>query len=155
MFKKFVITILLVFSLSSCETTEDNKMLGQIIGAGIGALVGYQFGSGVGGALAIAGGTMLGGLIGGEIAEMLSEDEQIEFSELSKDTLENKDIGEVSSWSSSFNADTSGEVSVTQSFELEQKQCKKIRQKVNKDGESVIKMKSFCRVDDGNWAEVI
>ena len=43
------------FSLSSCETNgENNKIIGQIIGLGLGALVGYQFGSGVGGALAIS-----------------------------------------------------------------------------------------------------
>ena len=126
MLRKFIIPVLLVFSLSSCETTEENnKIIGQIIGAGLGALVGYQFGSGVGGALAIAGGTILGGLIGGEIAEMLSEDEQMEFGQVTEDALENRDMGETSNWTSSLSADTTGEVSVTQSFELKQNYVKK------------------------------
>ena len=103
MFRKFIIPVLFVFTLSSCETTEENnKIIGQILGAGIGALVGYQFGSGVGGALAIAGGTILGGLIGGEIAEMLSEDEQMEFGKVTEDALENKDMGETSNWTSTL-----------------------------------------------------
>ena len=94
----------------------------------MGALVGYQFGSGVGGALLAIAGTILGGLIGGEIAEMLSEDEQMEFGQVTEDALENRDMGETSNWTSSLSADTTGEVSVTQSFELKQKPCKKIKQ---------------------------
>ena len=155
MLKKFIIPVIFIFSLSSCETNgENNKIIGQIIGAGLGALVGYQFGSGVGGALAIAGGTILGGLIGGEIAEMLSEDEQMEFGQVTEDALENKDMGETSNWTSSLSADTTGEVSVTQSFELKQKPCKKIKQKLDKDGQTFVKIKSFCRGDDDNWVEV-
>tara|TARA_E500000178_G_C16847906_1_gene673747 strand:- start:313 stop:786 length:474 start_codon:yes stop_codon:yes gene_type:complete len=154
MVKKFLIPFLLIFSLSSCETTEENnKLIGQIIGAGVGALVGYQFGSGVGGALTIAGGTILGGLIGGEIAEMLSEDEQMEFGQVTEDALENKDMGETSNWTSSLSANTTGEVAVTQSFEVKQKQCKKIKQKIDKDGQTIVKVKSFCRGEDGNWTE--
>ena len=155
MLKKLIIPVLFVFTLSSCETTEENnKIIGQILGAGIGALVGYQFGSGVGGALAIAGGTILGGLIGGEIAEMLSEDEQMEFGKVTEDALENKDMGETSSWTSSFSGNTSGEVTVDQSFELEQKKCKKIKQKRDKDGQTFVKIKSFCRDENENWVEV-
>ena len=73
MCKKFILTFTLLFTLSSCETAHDNKLLGKIIGSGLGALVGFQFGSGVGGALFIAGGTVLGGFIGNEIAEELRE----------------------------------------------------------------------------------
>ena len=112
------------------------------------------FGSGVGGALAIAGGTILGGLIGGEIAERLSEDEQMEFGQVTEDALENKDMGETSNWTSSLSADTTGEVSVTQSFELKQKPCKKIKQKLDKDGQTFVKIKSFCRDENDNWVEV-
>ena len=43
------------------------------------SLVGFQFGSGIGGALSIAGGTIIGGLVGGEIAEYLSEEEELKL----------------------------------------------------------------------------
>ena len=68
-----------MFSHYPHETTEENnKIIGQILGAGIGALVGYHwFWSGR--SSCNCWGTILGGLIGGEIAEMLSEDEQMEF----------------------------------------------------------------------------
>ena len=64
MCKKFISFLFILFTLSSCETVDDSKLLGKIIGSGLGALVGFQFGSGVGGALFIAGGTVLGGFIG-------------------------------------------------------------------------------------------
>ena len=57
---------------------------------------------------------------------MLSEDEQMEFGQVTEDALENKDMGETSNWTSSLSADTTGEVSVTQSFELKQKNVKKL-----------------------------
>ena len=89
MIKKFLITIIVIFSITSCETSEDNKLFGQILGAGLGALVGYQFGSGIGGALSIAGGTIIGGLIGGEIAELLNDNENRQYGEATKEVLEN------------------------------------------------------------------
>ena len=79
-----------MFTLSSCETTDDSKLLGKIIGSGLGALVGFQFGSGVGGALFIAGGTVIGGFIGNEIAEELSDKELSEYGNATKDALNNE-----------------------------------------------------------------
>ena len=87
MVKRFLITIIMIFSITSCETSEDNKLFGQILGAGLGALVGYQFGSGIGGALSIAGGTIVGGLIGGEIAELLNDNENLKYGQATKKSL--------------------------------------------------------------------
>ena len=50
MCQKFISSLIILFTLSSCETVDDNKLLGKIIGSGLGALVGFQFGSGLGGA---------------------------------------------------------------------------------------------------------
>lgn len=50
---------------------------------------------------------------------------------------------------------TSGEVEVTQSFEKDQQSCKTIRQSINDGGETIIKIKNFCKGDDENWVEVV
>ena len=47
--KKFAVLILITFTISSCSQRDEGTLLGNILGAGLGALVGFQFGSGVGG----------------------------------------------------------------------------------------------------------
>ena len=98
MYKKVITTFILLLTLTSCTTADDNKLLGKIIGSGLGALVGFQFGSGVGGALFIAGGTVLGGFIGNEIAEELSENEINEYGNATKDALDENINNEAKIW---------------------------------------------------------
>ena len=98
MCQKFISSLIILFTLSSCETVDDNKLLGKIIGSGLGALVGFQFGSGLGGALFIAGGTVIGGFIGNEIAEELSEKELSEYGNATKDALDKNVDNETKNW---------------------------------------------------------
>ena len=154
MIKKFLLVIILIFSITSCETSEDNKLFGQILGAGLGALVGYQFGSGIGGALSIAGGTIVGGLIGGEIAELLSDNENLKYGQATKKVLENNKDNETAYWKSEDNKNLSGEITPLTSFEKEGKYCRNIRQTINDDNSKKTITSSFCRNDNGNWQAI-
>ena len=49
---------------------------------------------------------------------------------------------------------TSDKVEVTQSFEKDQQLCKNIRQSLMDGSEKIVKIKTFCKGDDGNWIEV-
>lgn len=140
--------------LSSCATDEQNKLLGQIIGAGAGALLGSQIGGGVGNLIATAAGAMIGTYIATEIMDALSEQDQKEYSEFTISSLENAEDNETNKWTSSENENVDGEVTVTKSFVQDEKNCRNVKQKVNVDGKDIIKTTSFCRNSEGNWEKV-
>ena len=69
---KFLISLLFL-SLASCSSI-DNKTVGNVLGAAAGGVIGTQFGAGTGKLFMTAIGAGAGALIGGEVAEELSED---------------------------------------------------------------------------------
>ena len=153
MHKKVITTFILLLSLTSCTTADDNKLLGKIIGSGLGALVGFQFGSGVGGALFIAGGTVLGGFIGNEIAEELSENEISEYGNATKDALEKNINNESKKW---INEDRTkvGKITPLNRYKNREFLCRDIEQKLTLndfDGKEKTSFSTFCKNNDGNW----
>ena len=153
MCKKFVLTFILLFTLSSCETTDNNKLLGKIIGSGLGALVGFQFGSGVGGALFIAGGTVLGGYIGNEIAEELSESEISEYGNATKDALDKNINNESIEWTNKDKTKL-GKITPLNRYNSDESVCRDIEQKLTfhgLDGKERSSISTFCKNNEGNW----
>ena len=150
MCKKILITLILLFTLSSCETADEKKLLGKIIGSGLGALVGFQFGSGVGGALFIAGGTVLGGFIGNEIAEELSEKELSEYGNATKDALNENTNNESKKWVNKEKTKL-GKITPLNSYKNKELLCRDIEQKLTFNDKEKISTSTFCRNDEGNW----
>ena len=151
---KIILIFLTFMFLNSCASNENNRLLGQLIGAGAGAVVGNQIGGGVGKLLATAAGAMIGTYIATEVVDYLSVKEQKEFSELTISALDNSEDNETQSWTSSENINTKGEVEVTKSFMQEQKNCRTIKQKISTDGKDIIKSINMCRNSEGNWEKV-
>ena len=150
MCKKIIIFLFLLFTLTSCETANDNKLLGKIIGSGLGALVGFQFGSGVGGALFIAGGTVLGGFIGNEIAEELSEKELSEYGNATKDALEENTNNEAKMWANKDKTKL-GKIIPLNRYEKNKFMCRDIEQNLTSDGKETKSHTTFCRNNKGDW----
>ncbi len=150
MCKKILITLTFLFTLSSCETADENKLLGKIIGSGLGALVGFQFGSGVGGALFIAGGTVLGGFIGNEIAKELSEKELSEYGNATKDALNENTNNESKKWVNKEKTKL-GKITPLNSYKNKELLCRDIEQKLTFNDKEKISTSTFCRNDEGNW----
>ena len=153
MCKKILLTFILLFTLSSCETTDNNKLLGKIIGSGLGALVGFQFGSGVGGALFIAGGTVLGGFIGNEIAEELSESEISEYGNATKDALDENINNEPKKWTNKDKTKL-GKITPLNRYNSDESVCRDIEQKLTfhgLDGKERSSISTFCKNNKGNW----
>ena len=124
--KRKILVLSSCLILSSCASDEQNKLLGQILGAGAGALIGSQIGGGVGNLIATAAGAMIGTYIATEIVDALNEKEQKEYSELTISTLENAEDNETKKWTSSQNEKVEGEVTVTKSFVQDKKNCRNI-----------------------------
>ena len=150
MCKKFMIIFIFLFTVSSCETTENKKLLGKIIGSGLGALVGFQFGSGVGGALFIAGGTVLGGFIGNEIAEELSEKELSEYGNATKDALNENIDNESKKWTNKAQTKL-GKITPLNRYKKNKFMCRDIEQNLTSDGIETKSFSTFCRNDKGDW----
>ena len=150
MSKKNIIVFILLITLSSCVKTDDNKLLGKIIGSGLGALVGFQFGSGVGGALFIAGGTVLGGFIGNEIAEELNENEINEYGNATIDALNKNTDNETKMWSNKDKTKL-GNITPLNRYEKNKFLCRDIEQNLTSDGVETRSFSTFCRNDKGNW----
>lgn len=151
---KIILIFLTLMFLNSCASNENNRLLGQLIGAGAGAVVGNQIGGGVGKLLATAAGAMIGTYIATEVVDYLSVKEQKEFSELTISALDNAEDNETQSWTSSENINTKGEVEVTKSFMQEKKNCRTIKQKISTDDKDIIKSINMCRNSEGNWEKV-
>tara|TARA_Y100001968_G_scaffold316181_1_gene343686 strand:+ start:426 stop:896 length:471 start_codon:yes stop_codon:yes gene_type:complete len=153
MCKNFILTFILLFTLSSCETPDNNRLLGKIIGSGLGALVGFQFGSGVGGALFIAGGTVLGGYIGNEIAEELSESEISEYGNATKDALDKNINNESIEWTNKDKTKL-GKITPLNRYNSNKSVCRDIEQKLTfhgLDGKERSSISTFCKNNKGNW----
>ena len=148
--KKIITFLLLLFTLSSCETANDNKLLGKIIGSGLGALVGFQFGSGVGGALFIAGGTVLGGFIGNEIAEELSEKELSEYGNATKDALDENTNNNPKIWTNKDETKL-GKIIPLNLYEKNKFMCRDIEQNLTSDGVKTKSFSTFCKNNKGDW----
>ena len=150
MYKKVITTFILLLTLTSCTTADDNKLLGKIIGSGLGALVGFQFGSGVGGALFIAGGTVLGGFIGNEIAEELSENEINEFGNATKDALDENIDNEAKMWANKDKTKL-GKIIPLNRYKNKKFMCRDIEQNLTSDGIETKSVTTFCRNKKGDW----
>ena len=150
MYKSFLITLILIFSLSSCETADDNKLLGKIIGSGLGALVGFQFGSGVGGALFIAGGTVIGGFIGNEIAKQLNEKELSEYGNATKDALNENIDNESTNWANKDKTKL-GKITPLNRYEKNKLLCRDLEQNLTFEDKEKRSVSTFCKNNKGNW----
>tara|TARA_B100001540_G_C15301759_1_gene415108 strand:- start:49 stop:510 length:462 start_codon:yes stop_codon:yes gene_type:complete len=148
--KKFITFLLLLFTLSSCETADDKKLLGKIIGSGLGALVGFQFGSGVGGALFIAGGTVIGGFIGNEIAEELSEKELSEYGNATKDALDENTNNNPKMWTNKDETKL-GKIIPLNLYEKNKFMCRDVEQNLTSDGIETRSFSTFCKNNKGDW----
>ena len=148
--KKIITSLFLLFTLTSCETADDNKLLGKIIGSGLGALVGFQFGSGVGGALFIAGGTVLGGFIGNEIAEELSEKELSEYGNATKDALDENTNNEAKIWANNDKTKL-GRIIPLNRYKKKKFMCRDVEQNLTSDGIETKSFTTFCRNNKGDW----
>ena len=148
--KKIITSLFLLFTLTSCETADDNKLLGKIIGSGLGALVGFQFGSGVGGALFIAGGTVLGGFIGNEIAEELSEKELSEYGNATKDALDKNANNNPKMWANKDETKL-GKIIPLNLYEKNKFMCRDVEQNLTSDGIETRSFSTFCKNNKGDW----
>ena len=143
--------------LASCTSMEDSpkETIGTLLGAAAGAVIGSNLGGGKGNSVAIAVGTLAGAWFGNSIGQSMDDLDRMKVENATQDALENKAVGETSSWS---NPDSghSGAVTPTQTYyEPDGKQpCREYSSTVTIDGQLETISGTACRRPDGTWRTV-
>lgn len=140
-----------LFFLSSCQNSQDNKLLSQLIGSTIGAVIGSKVGSESTKSLMILLGSTTGYLIGGKISNILSEKDKLELNESIKETLDKNEVDETSEWKSSSEPSLSAKITPKIDFTAENKSCREFEKIINKDDDSYSIKSKACRDENDNW----
>ena len=154
-FNKALLLGVIVLSLfSSCETTEDKKLIGGLIGAAVGAYVGSEIGSGVGKNITTILGGSLGYLLGQKIANILSESEEKSFNKKIKETLDNNENQISNKWSSDEDPKKNAIITPLSNYSYKKSVCRDYKKIVTKDKQSIEEVSKACRDKDGNWVVI-
>ncbi len=149
--KKIVLIFTFILFIKGCSSNADNKKLGQILGSTVGAVVGAEFGSGSGKAIMTILGAATGYLIGGELVEILSKDEQEQLNEEIINSLETSPPDERNVWRSNEDGSTVAEIVPGEEFLNNQKICRNYKKTVIKNEKKYLTDATACRNHDGNW----
>ena len=149
--KKILLMFTFILVLKGCSSDADNKKLGQILGSTVGAVVGAEFGSGSGKAIMSILGAATGYLIGGELVEILSKDEQEQLNDEIINSLETSPPDEKNVWRSDENGSTVAEIVPGEEFLNNQKICRNYKKTVVKNEKKYLTDATACRNQDGNW----
>lgn len=132
-------------------TNNDNEVLGSVIGAIGGGVIGHQVGKGSGQALATFAGVLLGSVVGGQIGRDLDEAERLRLASATQYALENQRSGTRTVWDNPDRR-VCGVVVPRPAFKNERDQyCREFQQTVVIDGKKQNAYGTACRQPDGQW----
>lgn len=126
----------------------DRDLIGGLLGAAAGGVIGNRFGRGDGDAVATIGGVVIGALVGGVIGRGMDEADHACVGQ----ALEYGRTGQAVAW-----RDPDGdlyEVTPTRGFERGETQCREYRTVGVVDGERQTLHGIACRQPDGSWQAV-
>ena len=139
--KSFLLALFLL--TNSCANKDDNKVIGQALGAAAGGVIGAQFGAGAGKLLLTALGAGVGSYLGGEIAEYLTEDEKVSLHNSIYGTAKNGELRKTYLWKN--NSDTvSALITPTAEYDSENGKCRKVNIKVLSGSDSESSKTDIC-----------
>jgi surface antigen len=142
-----LITSVLAFSMSACETSPNSEDTGQVIGGVIGGVLGSQVGKGSGRTAATIAGVMIGAYIGGRVGKSMDEKDRYRANE----ALESNPSNQPSAWT---NPDTGNEYTVTPTNTYTASSgepCREYTTEAVIDGRKEIVTGTACRQPDGTW----
>ncbi|WP_135076957.1 RT0821/Lpp0805 family surface protein [Terasakiella sp. SH-1] len=155
---KFACALGALSMLAACQTTmEDNpkETLGTILGAAAGAVIGSNMGKGKGNTVGVALGTLAGAWLGSSIGRSMDELDKMKMERTTQEALENKPVGETSSWSNPDSGNY-GSVTPTKTYyePARTEPCREYSSTVTIDGQLETISGTACRRPDGTWRTV-
>jgi surface antigen len=155
--KRLIISTMLISSTTvvnaDCQRggSGGGEVVGTLLGAALGGLVGSQIGKGSGNKVAIAGGVLAGGFIGNKIGKNLDCVDQDYHYDTTQSALEYKQTGGSAAWSNP-DSGASGAVTPTQTYiAADGRPCREFTQTVVVDGQRETITDTACRDRDGTW----
>ena len=149
--KVYIFLIVSFLSTSGCESSNDKKVIGQIIGAAVGGYLGSKVGDGVTKDISVILGGAAGYILGGKIVQILNKTEQNEFNSVIEESLNNNPDNTSAKWTSSENETVSGQVTPLNKFERDKESCRDFKKIIKKNDEIFEETSTACRDKEGNW----
>ena len=141
----FLSSLLMVFTLSACQTSPSNEDTGRVVGAVIGGVIGSNVGKGRGRTAAIIAGTIVGGYLGGSIGRNMDDNDRYRAGQ----ALETNKTNQPSSW---HNPDSGYDYTVTptRTYDGAEGPCRDYTTSVVIDGKLEKATGTACR-ENGQW----
>ncbi len=146
-----VLFLILLFIVSSCENSNDKKVIGQLIGAAVGGYLGSKIGSGVSKDVSIILGGAAGYILGGKIIEMLNKEDKEDFNNVIEKSLNYNPDNSSESWTSKSNQNISGQVTPLNNYQKNNMGCRDFKKVLKKNDEIFEEDSTACRDENGNW----
>ena len=142
------------YGCAAYVSRNDNEVLGSVIGAIGGGVIGNQVGRGSGKALSTFAGVLLGSVVGAQIGRDLDEAERLKLASATQYALENQRSGTRTVWDNPDRR-VCGVVVPRPAFKNELDQyCREYQQTVVINGEKQNAYGTACRQPDGQWKVV-
>lgn len=152
-FKHLCMGVVLITTLSACQTAQDSpkQTMGTLLGAGIGALAGSQIGGGKGQLAAVAIGALGGAYLGSELGKSLDQADRMYMERNARESLEYSKAGTTTAWK---NPDSghSGTFTPTRTYANSSgDNCREYESTIYVDGREEVATGTACRQADGTW----
>lgn len=149
--KKYLLFSTTTMFLFSCQNAGDNKQIGQMIGAAVGAVIGSNYGTGNNNKIYTILGSAGGFLLGGKLAHLLNQNEKDELNSVIEKSLEENPNNVSSNWSSQSNESISATVTPKSNIKINGNTCREFEKIIIKEENRYEKNAKACRDDNGNW----
>jgi surface antigen len=133
-------------SLSHSFDSSTNNVVGSLLGAAAGGLLGSQFGHGSGKSIMTIAGVLGGALAGGAIGRSMERPDAACVNQ----TLESGPTGQTVAWQNPDNG-TTYNVTPTRTYQDEGRPCRDYTTTAVIDGQTQTLHGTACRQDDGSW----
>ncbi|MEK9670900.1 MAG: RT0821/Lpp0805 family surface protein [Rhodospirillaceae bacterium] len=150
---KSMIAVLMVVSLAACAADDKNQKQtgGNLLGGGLGALLGSQLGGGKGKLAVVAIGALAGAYAGSEIGKSLDKADLAYLNRTTQDALEYNKVNQSSAWNNP-DSKNSGTVTPTKTYQTaEGRNCREYETTIVIDGKTEKATGTACRQPDGSW----
>jgi surface antigen len=152
MMRSVMLSLLFVFSLSACQTSDmgTKEAVGTGLGAIAGGLSGSQIGKGPGKLIAVGAGTLLGAFLGREVGASLDKADA-EFADRAATRAFTNVVGDKVPWNNPRTGNSGSVKALRDGYAPSGQYCREYQNTVVVGGRTEHAYGTACRQVDGSW----